>query len=179
MNLGLKCRFGRPVLVPAQLTAYGLHHLWSSHHTAFFLQDPTHYHFWAFPDFPITMHSSYHILSPTGASNLKIRYVSFPFIAHSIQTYEISDWTGWSGQRVLSGGGQTCTKVLVTQSCLTLCDPMNTAHQASLSMGFSRQEHWIGLPFPSWGDLPTQGSNLGLLYCWQTLYHLSHQGSPA
>ena len=35
------------------------------------------------------------------------------------------------------------------QSCLTLCDPMNTAHQASLSMGFSRQEHWIGLPFPS------------------------------
>ena len=40
-------------------------------------------------------------------------------------------------------------KVLVGQSCLTLCDPMNVAHQASLSMGFSRLEHWTGLPYPS------------------------------
>ena len=30
------------------------------------------------------------------------------------------------------------------QSCPTLCD-----HQAPLSLGFSRQEHWSGLPFPS------------------------------
>ena len=33
------------------------------------------------------------------------------------------------------------------QSCLTLCDP--AAHQAPASLGFSRQEHWSGLPFPS------------------------------
>ena len=33
------------------------------------------------------------------------------------------------------------------QSCPTLCDP--AAHQAPLSPGFSRQEHWSGLPFPS------------------------------
>ena len=31
------------------------------------------------------------------------------------------------------------------------------AHQAPLSMGFSRQEYWIGLPFPSLGDLPNPG----------------------
>ena len=31
------------------------------------------------------------------------------------------------------------------------------AHQAPLSMGFSRQEQWIGLPFPSPGDLPNPG----------------------
>ena len=31
------------------------------------------------------------------------------------------------------------------------------AYQASLSMGFSRQEYWIGLPFPSPGDLPDLG----------------------
>ena len=38
--------------------------------------------------------------------------------------------------------------VLVAQSCLTLCDPMDyIVHQASLSMGFSRQEYWSGLPF--------------------------------
>ena len=32
-------------------------------------------------------------------------------------------------------------KVLVTESCLTLCDPMSVAHQAPMSMGFSRQEY--------------------------------------
>ena len=31
------------------------------------------------------------------------------------------------------------------------------AHQAPLSMGFSRQEYWSGLPFPSPGDLPNLG----------------------
>ena len=39
--------------------------------------------------------------------------------------------------------------VLVAQSCLTLCDPVDyIAHQAPLSVGFSRQEYWSGLPFP-------------------------------
>ena len=35
------------------------------------------------------------------------------------------------------------------QSCLTLCDPTDGSHQAPSSLGFSRQEHWSGLPFPS------------------------------
>ena len=35
--------------------------------------------------------------------------------------------------------------------------PWTIAHQASLSMGFSRQEYWSGLPFPSPGDLPDPG----------------------
>ena len=39
--------------------------------------------------------------------------------------------------------------VVVTQSCPTLCDPRTVAHQAPLSMGFSKQEYWSGLPFPS------------------------------
>ena len=51
--------------------------------------------------------------------------------------------------------------VLVTQLCLTLCDPMDSSHQAPLSMGFSRQEYWIGLPFPSPGDLPNPGTEPG------------------
>ena len=38
----------------------------------------------------------------------------------------------------------------VVQSCPTLCNPMDSSlHQAPLSMGFSRQEYWSGLPFPS------------------------------
>ena len=48
-------------------------------------------------------------------------------------------------------------EVLVAQSCLTLCDPMTVAHQAPLSMGFSRQEYWSWLSFPSPGDLSDPG----------------------
>ena len=35
--------------------------------------------------------------------------------------------------------------------------PWTVAYQASPSMGFSRQEYWSGLPFPSPGDLPKPG----------------------
>ena len=35
--------------------------------------------------------------------------------------------------------------------------PWTVVHQAPLSMGFSRQEYWSGLPFPSPGDLPNRG----------------------
>ena len=35
--------------------------------------------------------------------------------------------------------------------------PQTVAYQASQSMGFSRQEYWSGLPFPSPGDLPNPG----------------------
>ena len=35
--------------------------------------------------------------------------------------------------------------------------PWTVAHQAPLSMGFSRQEYWSGLPFPSPGDLLDPG----------------------
>ena len=48
--------------------------------------------------------------------------------------------------------------VLFTQSCPTLCDPMDcTARQALLSMGFSRQGYWSGLPLLSPGDFPNPG----------------------
>ena len=43
------------------------------------------------------------------------------------------------------------------QSCPTLCSPMDCSPLAPLSMEFSRQEYWRGLPFPSSGDLPDPG----------------------
>ena len=58
---------------------------------------------------------------------------------------------------------QAVVEVLVTQFCLTLCDHMTIACQASLSVEFSRQEYWSGLPFPSPGDLLAQESNPGLM----------------
>ena len=53
--------------------------------------------------------------------------------------------------RNLGGGG------LVTKSCPTLATPWTVAHQALLSMGFSRQEYQSRLPCPPPGDLPGSG----------------------
>ena len=59
--------------------------------------------------------------------------------------------------------GSFCSvAVLVTQLCLRLCaTPQTVARQAPLSMGFSRQECWSGLPFPSPEDLPDPGIKPG------------------
>ena len=72
----------------------------------------------------------------------------------------------------LRGGGG-----LVAKSCPTLATPWTLARQAFLSMGFSRQEDWSALPFPSPGDLPDSGIQ-GLLPGRQILYRLSYEGSP-
>ena len=47
------------------------------------------------------------------------------------------------------------------KSCPTLVTPGTVALQAPLSMGFSRQEYWSGLPFPSPEDLPDPGIEPG------------------
>ena len=53
------------------------------------------------------------------------------------------------------------TRLLCVLRCFCrvwLCETLWTvAHQAPLSTGFSRQEYWSGLPFPSLGDLPDSG----------------------
>ena len=71
-----------------------------------------------------------------------------------------------------------CILPKLAQLCLTLCDPWTVQ-----SIEFSRPEYWSGQPFPSPGDLPNPGSELGspnpgLPHCRQILYQLSHRGSP-
>ena len=48
----------------------------------------------------------------------------------------------------------SCVHTQSLQSCLTL---WTVAHEAPLSMGFSRQEYWSGLLCPPPGDLPNPG----------------------
>ena len=68
---------------------------------------------------------------------------------------------------------------LVTQSCLTLCDPRNCSPPGSSVHGIfqARILEWVPIPF-SRGVFLAQTSNPGLLHFRQILYHLSHQGSP-
>ena len=65
-------------------------------------------------------------------------------------------------------------KVIVVQSCLTLCDPKDYSPP-----GFSVPEifqastlEWLPCPPP--GDPPTQRSNQALLYCRKTVHCLNH-----
>ena len=61
--------------------------------------------------------------------------------------------------------GSLSSTLLISHACVLSCfssfqlfaTPWTVARQAPLSVGFSRQEHWIGFPFPSPGDLPSPG----------------------
>ena len=77
----------------------------------------------------------------------------------ALQCGRRTPWFGqWSGKKVKSLGR--------VQLFVTL---WIVAYQASPSMGFSRQEYWSGLPFPSPGDLPDPGSSPGPPHCRQKL----------
>ena len=58
---------------------------------------------------------------------------------------------------IIVTGHEVKVKMLVAQSCLTLCNPWIVACQAPLSMEFSRQEYGSELLFPLSGDLPNPG----------------------
>ena len=73
----------------------------------------------------------------------------------------------WTGLKEFSTHAQLIYNVVfvssvqqsdsVAQSCPTLTSPWTEACQAPLSMRFSRQEYWSGLPFPSPGHPPNPG----------------------
>ena len=70
-------------------------------------------------------------------------------------------------------------KVLVTQSCRTLCNSWTGAHQTPLCPQNSPGKNTgVGCYALLQEILLTQGLNPGLLHCRQIHYHLSHQGSP-
>ena len=83
-----------------------------------------------------------------------------------------------TGVAVLKGK-HTSPKVKLLSRVRLFATPWTVAYQAPLSVGFSRQEYWSGLPFPSPGDLSDPGIEPGLQHCRWTLYPLSHQGSPS
>ena len=68
---------------------------------------------------------------------------------------------------------------LVTQSCPTLCDPIDSSPPGSSVHGDSPGKNTgKGCHALFQGIFPTQGSNSGLPHCRQILYQLSHQRNP-
>ena len=94
-----------------------------------------------------------------------------------VQNWERSTTRLYTVTLLILGIYRVKVKVKSLSRVQLFATPWTIAYQAPPSMGFSRQECWSGLPFPSAGDLLTQESNPGLPHCRQTLYHLSHQGS--
>ena len=73
---------------------------------------------------------------------------------HSLDQSNKTDQYGWSECVSVCA----CARVhMHAELCPILCDPYTVACQTPLSMGFSRQEYWSGLPFPTPGDLPDPG----------------------
>ena len=68
-------------------------------------------------------------------------------------------------------------KICLTQSCPTLCDPVDCSPPGSSVHGHlqARILEWVAIPFSKGSSQP---GNLSLLHCRQILYHLSPQGSP-
>ena len=70
-------------------------------------------------------------------------------------------------------------KVLLAQSCLTLCNPMDCSLPGPSVHGILQASILERVAIPiSRGIFLTQGSNLDLLQCRQILYRLTHQRSP-
>ena len=63
-------------------------------------------------------------------------------------------------------------------SCVWLCNPMTTAHQALLSMGFPKQEYWSGLLLPSRGSFQPRDRNQFFCFGRQILYHWATWEAP-
>ena len=72
-----------------------------------------------------------------------------------------------------------CVHALVTQLCLTLCDPMDCSLPGSSVQGIiqARILEWVAI-FLLQGIFLTQRSNPDILHCMQIFYLLSHQGNP-
>ena len=75
-------------------------------------------------------------------------------VASHFQEQQKPDYLPYSGARQGINAGKT-------QDVRLFATPWTVAHQAPLPMGFSRQEYWSGLPFPSPGDLPNPGIEPG------------------
>ena len=71
------------------------------------------------------------------------------------------NWCSHYGKQY--GGGGLVAKVKSLSRVQLFATLWTVAHQASPSMGFSRQESWSGLPLPSLGDLFDPGIELGSL----------------
>ena len=99
---------------------------------------PPHWHRCCFYIFPKNSINILYHFSPMGTKR-KSYVINNVYIPLCVSLSLVTNWK-WKKESE------------VAQSCPTLCNPMDSSHQDPLSMWFSRQEYWSGVPFPSPGD---------------------------
>ena len=92
------------------------------------------------------------------------------FLPKNTQGSSPLEWTGWISLQS-KGLSRVFSNTTVQRSHLSgiqlFVTPWTVAHQAPLSIGFSRQEYWSGLPCPPPGDPPNPGIKPGCFLHWQ------------
>ena len=93
--------------------------------------------------------------------------IQYPVISHSGKEYEKECVCVYIYFAATKTKLQHCnsTRCICAQLYLTLCSPTDCSPLGSSVHGFSRQEYWSGLPFPTPRIVPTQGLNLCPLHC--------------
>ena len=102
----------------------------------------------------------------------------FMFFLHQVQTSDVlvllsSDLASWKVSGLFTRA-MLCAGLTCFSHVQLFATPWTIVHQVPLSMGFSRQEYWSGLPFPSPGDLPNprlEPMSLVSFIGRQVLYH--------
>ena len=102
------------------------------------------------------------------------KWVSLGALCSLVWANSIKPCDVWRAYSMAVKSATLVAKLTLHCLCVLSCIPLfvtlwTVARQASLSMEFPRQEYWRGLPFPSPGDRPTQGLNMGLWFLlhWQ------------
>ena len=113
---------------------------------------------------------SCHLSGRTSERSFLKKSADCSVVSDSLQPHGL--YSPWNSLGQNTGVGD-----LVAQSCLTLATPWTVACQAPLSMGFSRQEHWMDCHFLLQGIFPTLGLNPSLLHWQVDFLRLSHLGS--
>ena len=101
------------------------------------------------------------ILNPTSNPQHKSSHIQF-ILTDPILTYQVGNPPPQIHNNPYSPPlNSICFLVKSLSHIRLFATPWTIAYQALSSMGFSRQEYWSGLPFPSPGDLPNSGIELG------------------
>ena len=87
-------------------------------------------------------------------------------------------WTPVSQHNQRSSETKVKAKVKSLSRVPLFSTPWTVAYRAPPSMGFSRQEYWSGLPFPSSGELPNPGIKPGSPTLWADALPSEPQGQP-
>ena len=87
-------------------------------------------------------------------------------------------WFSNNSNAIILATTPVCVRVSLLSRIRLFVTPWTVARQAPLTMKFSRQEYWSGLPCPPPGDLPNPGIEPGSLTLQANSGGLNHQGSP-